>query len=67
MKQSSHIVGFSFFFKLFKSSGKGSFFGHISVDFLKFFFSLFFFLFNLYKDVSCLFTEEPMGGDLSWW
>lgn len=63
MKQSSHIVGFSFFFKLFKSSGKGPFFRHISVDFLK----LFFFLFNLYKDVSCLFTEEPMGGDLSWW
>lgn len=25
-----------------------------------------FFHFNLYKNVSCLFTEEPMGGDLSW-
>lgn len=35
--------------------------------FLNYFFSSFFFLFNLYKDVSCLFTEEPMGGDLSWW
>lgn len=29
-------------------------------------FFFFFFHFNLYKNVSCLFTEEPMGGDLSW-
>lgn len=58
MKQSSHIVGFSFFFKLFKSSGKGPFFRHISVDFLKLFFFLYFFFFLIYTRMFHVYLQK---------